>query len=158
MSGARPTPVQGPGDLCRRMGTLAAWTSKFLTEAPAVQEYCSLRVAAGLSAMDPTAAAAALPRSLFAVTIRSEQQLIAMGRIVGDGLHVQVVDIAVLPDFQGQGLSRKILEQIMSFIATLPRSTIVSLFADVDWLYGKFGFVDPQQTTGMTLKNWPTSA
>ncbi len=127
-------------------------------EAPSVEEYCSLRVAAGLSAMDPDAAAAALPRSLYAVTIRSEQQLIAMGRVVGDGLHVQVVDIAVHPEFQGQGLSRQILEEIMSFIAALPRSTIVSLFADVDWLYGKFGFVQPQHTTGMTLKNWPASA
>ena len=131
---------------------------KAVAEAPLVEEYCSLRVAAGLSAMDPAAAAAALPRSLFAVTIRSEQELVAMGRVVGDGLHVQVVDVAVRPDFQGQGLSRQILEEIMSFIAALPRSTIVSLFADVDWLYGKFGFVQPRHTTGMTLKNWPTSA
>ena len=41
--------------------------------------------------------------------------------------------------------------------ATLPRSTIVSLFADVDWLYGKFGFAVPRASVGMMLRDWPTS-
>ncbi len=118
---------------------------------PAVDEFCELRIEAGLSAMDRHAAASALPRSLHAVTIRDGDQLIAMGRIVGDGLHVQVVDIAVKPAWQGNGLSRIVMEDIMSFIETLPTSTIVNLFADIDWLYGKFGFVVPTHTTGMSL-------
>ena len=103
---------------------------------PAVDEFCDLRIAAGLSAMDRTAAAAALPRSLHAV---------------------QVTDIAVHPEFQGQGLSRLVMASIMGFVATLPRSTIVSLFADVDWLYGKFGFAVPRASVGMMLRDWPTS-
>lgn len=119
---------------------------------PAVDEYCDLRIATGLSAMDRVAAATALPRSLHAVTIRDGDRLVAMGRVVGDGLHVQVVDIAVAPDFQGQGLSRTVMEDIMAFIDTLPRSTIVNLFADIDWLYQKFGFVVPEHTTGMSLR------
>lgn len=124
---------------------------------PAVDEFCDLRIAAGLSAMDRTAAAAALPRSLHAVTIRDGERLIGMGRVVGDGLHVQVTDIAVHPQFQGQGLSRLVMASIMGFVATLPRSTIVSLFADVDWLYGKFGFAVPRASVGMMLRDWPTS-
>ena len=119
---------------------------------PSVDEYCGLRIATGLSAMDPDAATAALPRSLHAVTIREHDRLVAMGRVVGDGLHVQVVDIAVEPDYQGQGLSRQVMENIMAFIATLPSSTIVNLFADIDWLYQKFGFVVPTHTTGMSFK------
>ncbi len=118
---------------------------------PTVDEFCSLRIAVGLSAMDPAAAAEALPRSLHAVTLRSEGTLVGMGRVVGDGLHVQIVDIAVDPAAQGQGLSRVIMENIMAFIATLPESTLVNLFADVDWLYHKFGFAVPDHTTGMTL-------
>lgn len=119
---------------------------------PTVDEYCSLRINAGLSAMDPAAAVDALPKSLHAVTLRCDGQLVGMGRVVGDGLHVQVCDIAVHPDSQGQGLSRLIMENIMAFIATLPESTIVNLFADIDWLYQKFGFVVPEHTTGMSLK------
>ncbi len=121
-------------------------------ELPNVDEYCALRVLTGLSAMDPVAAVDALPRSLHAVTIRDNGELIAMGRVVGDGLHVQVCDIAVHPDFQGQGLSRLIMENIMEFVHALPPSTIVNLFADIDWLYQKFGFVVPEHTTGMSLR------
>ena len=119
---------------------------------PGVEEYCGLRIATGLSSMDPQAAVTALPRSLHAVTIRDGDRLIAMGRVVGDGLHVQVVDIAVEPEFQGQGLSRIVMENIMGFVSTLPTSTIVNLFADIDWLYQKFGFVVPEHTTGMSLR------
>ena len=71
---------------------------------PTVGEYCALRILTGLSAMDPDAAVDALPRSLHAVTLRHDGRLVGMGRVVGDGLHVQVVDIAVHPDVQGQGL------------------------------------------------------
>lgn len=102
--------------------------------------------------MDERAAVEALPRSLYAVTVRAEDKLIAMGRLVGDGLHCAVVDIAVDPGFQGQGLSRTVMEHIMAFVETLPPTTLVSLFADVDWLYEKFGFIVPDYTTGMTLK------
>ena len=120
---------------------------------PAVEEFCELRIAVGLSAMDPAAAVEALPRSLHAVTLRDGAGvLVAMGRVVGDGLHIQVVDIAVSPDAQGQGLSRLIMENIMAFVATLPDSTLVNLFADIDWLYQKFGFAIPEHTTGMTLR------
>jgi ribosomal protein S18 acetylase RimI-like enzyme len=127
-------------------------------EIPGVDEFCDLRIAAGLSAMDRAAASTALPRSLHAVTIRDAgeaDRLIGMGRVVGDGLHVQVTDIAVHPEHQGEGLSRLVLESIMRFIATLPRSTIVTLFADVDWLYQKYGFAVPEVSTGMMLKRWP---
>lgn len=119
---------------------------------PSVKEYCDLRVTTGLSAMDPGAAEVALPRSLHAVTVREGERLVAMGRVVGDGLHVQVVDVAVQPDCQGRGLSRVVMENIMEFVHTLPPSTIVNLFADIDWLYQKFGFVVPEHTTGMSLK------
>ena len=119
---------------------------------PSVDEYCDLRIATGLSAMDRDAAQIALPRTLHAVTIRDGAELIAMGRVVGDGLHVQVCDIAVSPDRQGEGLSRIVMEDIMAFIDTLPKSTIVNLFADIDWLYQKFGFVVPEHTTGMSLR------
>ena len=122
---------------------------------PSVDEFCQLRVDAGLSAMDRDAAAQALPRSLHVVTIRDDGRLIAMGRCVGDGLHVLVTDIAVHPDYQGQGHSRTVMEDIMSFIETLPDSTIVGLFADNDWLYQKFGFVVPDDTTGMSLRRSP---
>ena len=41
----------------------------------------------------------------------------------------------------------------MEFVDALPRSTIVNLCADIDWLYQKFGFVVPEHTTGMSLRS-----
>lgn len=124
-------------------------------QVPGVDEYCALRIATGLSAMDPVAAATALPRSLFAVCLRDGERLVGMGRVVGDGLHVQVTDIAVSPELQGRGLSRMVLDSVMAYIATLPRSTLVSLFADVDWLYQKYGFAPAEHSIGMFLYTWP---
>jgi GNAT superfamily N-acetyltransferase len=122
-------------------------------EIPAALEYCSLRVDSGLSPMDPDAAMEALPRSLFAVTVRDGGELIGMGRVVGDGLHVQVVDIAVHPSRQGEGLSRLVLDEIVRFLLDLPDRTVISLFADVDWLYDKYGFAVPSGSTGMFLEH-----
>ena len=119
---------------------------------PDPAEYCTLRTACGLSSMTLEAAQAGLPKSLYVVTLRQNGKFVGMGRVVGDGLHVQVVDIAVDPEFQGQGYSRQIMERIMSFIdEKIPKCSVVSLFADVDLLYQKFGFVKPQKSQGMFL-------
>jgi GNAT superfamily N-acetyltransferase len=123
---------------------------------PAAVEYCELRVAAGLSPMDEGAAADALPRSLFAVTVRDGGRLVGMGRLVGDGLHVQVVDIAVHPGHQGRGLGRQVMEHIMDFVhREIPECAVVSLLADIDWLYQKFGFDLPRRSVGMMLRRRP---
>ncbi len=105
---------------------------------PSPQEYCALRAKCGLGRRTIEAAAIALPRSLFAVSLRtSDQVLIGMGRVVGDqGSHVQVVDIAVDPEFQKQGLSRQIMNRIMTYMREqVPDCAYVNLFADVDYLY-----------------------
>lgn len=124
------------------------------TECPRPDEYCALRKLVGLSPMDIKSAEEALPRSLFTICIRDGKKLIAMGRLVGDkGCFVQVVDIAVDPSYQKQGLSRKVMEALMEFInKEFPRCAVVSLFADVDYLYQKFGFKEPNVSKGMFLQ------
>lgn len=116
-----------------------------LNEAPTPEEYVQLRLATGLSPKSIEAARVALPNSVFATTIRDDQgQLIAMGRIIGDGgCFYQIVDIAVHPTQQGQGLGRFIMSELMEYLEQhAPKSAYVSLIADVpaDALYKKFGF------------------
>ena len=55
-----------------------------------------------------------------------------MGRIVGDGgTALQIVDIAVHPDYQGQGYGRTIMEHIMQYVHdNAVKGTYVSLMAD----------------------------
>lgn len=113
--------------------------------APSIQEYCQLRIDAGLSPKSAESAAIGLPNSLFAVTVRDNQNhLLAMGRLVGDGgCFVQVCDIAVHPDHQGKGLGLRIMQELMDYVdQNLPVGAFVNLFADgtANELYKKFGF------------------
>ena len=106
---------------------------------PSADDYRRLRVAAGLSPKS-----AGLPNTLFAVQIRKEGEVVGMGRVVGDGgLFYQVVDIAVEPAHQGQGLGKAIVERIVDHLRqTAPVGAYVSLIADGEaWrLYAQYGF------------------
>jgi ribosomal protein S18 acetylase RimI-like enzyme len=113
-------------------------------EIPAVEEYRQLRVVCGLSPKSAEAASRGLPNSLFATAIRDRGTLIAMGRVVGDGgCNYEVVDVAVHPDYQRQGLGSRIMAAVMAWIEEhAPESAYVSLIADhhSPALYSKFGF------------------
>lgn len=112
---------------------------------PAAEEYLALRAAAGLSPKDLAGSKIALQNSIFAVTLRQpDKQLIGMGRIIGDGgCFFHIVDIAVHPDYQGKGLGKVMMSEIMNYLeGHAPKESYVSLIADVpaDSLYAKYGF------------------
>ena len=86
---------------------------QFREAVPTVEDYCQLRVLAGLSAKSKEAAARALPNTLYGVCAYQGNELVAMGRIVGDGgCHLQVCDIAVLPRLQGRGLGKEVMRRL----------------------------------------------
>ncbi|MCY4779551.1 GNAT family N-acetyltransferase [Sphingobacterium sp. UT-1RO-CII-1] len=106
--------------------------------------YRHLRVACGLSPKSAEAAEIGIRNSLCCVLVLSENDVVGMGRLVGDGAcHCQVVDICVLPDHQGQGLGKLIMGKIEEFIVdNLPASCYVNLIADGEAyrLYEQYGF------------------
>ncbi|WP_217636512.1 GNAT family N-acetyltransferase [Modicisalibacter muralis] len=93
-----------------------------------------------------------LPNSLFAVQVTYQGETVGMGRVVGDdGCFYQVVDIAVKPAHQGQGLGKRIMGEIRDYILrTAPPNAFVSLMADGEAhrLYAQFGF-RPTHSLGM---------
>ncbi|QLE83770.1 MULTISPECIES: GNAT family N-acetyltransferase [Shewanella] len=107
-----------------------------------VDDFVRLRQITGLTPRPRSAAEKGLPRSLYGVHIVQDNQVVAMGRVVGDGaLNFEVVDIAVDPQFQGQGLGRKIMQSIMDYLdQQAPKGAYITLMADVPALYLKFGF------------------
>jgi ribosomal protein S18 acetylase RimI-like enzyme len=113
-------------------------------ETPSVDEFQQLRIDCGLSPKSKRAAEQGLPNSLFATTVRQGDRLIAMGRVVGDGgCNFELVDIAVHPQFQRQGIAQNVMAAIMSYLDTAaPDSAYVSLIADhhSPALYAKYGF------------------
>lgn len=115
-----------------------------LYEVPSIKTYRRLRSLAGLSPKSEEAARAGLKGTIFAVQIAHKNDVVGMGRLIGDGgCHFQVVDIAVLPQFQGIGLGKKIVNEIVFYIRhNLPDTAYVSLIADgpARKLYEEFGF------------------
>ncbi len=112
---------------------------------PDIDTYRHLRREAGLSPKTSDAAAVGLPNSLYAVQAFDGPNVVGMGRVIGDGgLFFQVVDIAVLPAYQGQGIGKQIMAAISDWLrANVPESGYVSLLADgeAQQLYAQFGFV-----------------
>jgi GNAT superfamily N-acetyltransferase len=124
---------------------------------PSSAVYRHLRVSAGLSDKSESAAATGLAGSLFAVMVRLDDEPVGMGRVIGDGgLFFQVVDIAVLPAHQGQGLGKAIMQAIASWLEThVPASGYVSLIADgqAQQLYARYGFaLTAPQSVGMARR------
>ncbi|EJM98037.1 GNAT family N-acetyltransferase [Phyllobacterium sp. YR531] len=113
-------------------------------ETPSVDDYMRLRVISGLSPKSREAAESGLPHTIHAVIIRYREQAVGMGRIIGDnGCFYQVVDIAVDPEHQGQGLGKMIVENLVDYVQTnAPDGAYCSLIADgpAKYLYEKFGF------------------
>ena len=67
-----------------------------------------------------------------------------MGRIMGDGgTAYQIVDMAIDPAFQGQGLGKAVMKHLTDWLeANAPDTAYVSLIADgpAHHLYSQFGF------------------
>ena len=113
---------------------------------PDVDGYLRLRAAAGMHEKTREAAARALPNTLYGVQLQRDGELVAMGRVIGDnGCFFTIVDIAVAPEWQGQGLGKRIMTALDAWLQrNVPPSAYVTLVADGDakYLYEKFGFVE----------------
>lgn len=130
------------GDVVRVAGA----TYEIRAETPSVETYRMLRPGSGLSAKTLEAAEAGLPNSWYSVVVFHDGSPIGMGRVIGDGgLFFLVVDICVLPEHQGRGLGKRIMQAISDELGRrAPQSAHVALIADGDakFLYEKFGFVE----------------
>ncbi|GEN87305.1 GNAT family N-acetyltransferase [Oceanobacillus sp. FSL W8-0428] len=113
-------------------------------QTPGVEVFNELRIEAGLSSKERKAIEIGLPNTLFAISIYDGDTLIGMGRVVGDGGVVfHVVDIVVKPSYQGQGLGKRVMKEIMNYLDSHTyKGSYVSLIADIpaDKLYEQFGF------------------
>lgn len=129
---------------------------RLLEEAPGIEDYLRLRAESGLSPKTREQAEGALGGHWAAVTVRLEAtgEPVAMGRVLGDGgWYFHIVDIAVLPAHQRQGLGARVLEALLARIdADAPADPYVTLMGDEPGrrLYASYGFVDAApRTIGM---------
>jgi len=117
---------------------------KINVELPTAEEFVNLRLLAGMSVRDVEGVKGGLVNSNHMVTVRAGDLLVGMGRVIGDGMTTfQIADMAVHPKYQGKGIGKMIMSQLMNWLEehATPHS-YVSLVADGDakFLYEKFGF------------------
>ena len=127
-------------------------------ECPSVEEYISIRLNAGLSRKSVEAATIGLKNSLHSVVVYSDNQKVGIGRIIGDGgCFFEITDMAVLPEHQGFGVGRLIMEALVSWLQkNAPKTAYVSLMADhgTPDFYERFGFKKAElpKSSGMFMR------
>jgi ribosomal protein S18 acetylase RimI-like enzyme len=157
-------PLRKTTNILNRSGlkqiSTSAMSYSVVEKAPSPEKFCELRKRAGLSPKSIEAATAALPNTVYGVSIINDEDnsIVGMGRLVGDKhLFLTVVDIAVFPEHQKKGLGRKIMESLMNYVKNnVTKDCYVSLGADGDakFLYQKFGFQSTlPKTLGMAYKH-----
>jgi ribosomal protein S18 acetylase RimI-like enzyme len=123
---------------------------------PTLEEYQKLRRAVGWSDVETEAIEIDLQNSLFSVCVISENKVIGCGRVIGDsGIYFYIQDIIVLPEFQGRGIGRRIMDAIMEHLKAHARDGVfVGLMAaiGVHEFYERYGFKKrPSEAPGMFL-------
>lgn len=131
---------------------------EIIEKIPPVEAYMMLRDSAGWGNMDPESTRAGLENSLYSVCVENRGQIIAYGRIVGDGhVYFYIQDVIVLPEYRGRGLGRKIMAAIMAYLkANAKKRAFVGGFAakGVMEFYYPYGFKERDPDAPGMFRVW----
>ena len=122
---------------------------------PALEEYKYLCESVGwTNYMNFEVVETSLKNSIHCITVKDNEQIVGMGRIVGDGaIYFYIQDIVVHPDYQKHGIGNEIMNHLVEYLKTNgPDKAFVGLFAsqDKETFYEKFNFKDfSPNMTGM---------
>ncbi len=85
-----------------------------------VQEYLDIRSKVHWKVLLPKQAQMALDNSLYMIGAYDGEQLVGMGRIVGDGAVIcYIQDLIVAPDYQRMGIGSKVLNALITYVKEL---------------------------------------
>lgn len=124
-----------------------------------VEDFQELRTAVGWFRAHPVLAERSVKGTLYSVGAYAEGKTVGMARVIGDGgMTLYVQDVIVHPDYQGQGIGKKLMEFIMNYIrSSAPVGSVlqVSLMASKgkEAFYERFGFVSrPNEKQGAGMQ------
>ena len=128
------------------------------TKTLSVKDYNMLREAVGWGSYNPDKVRMALDRSDFVIAAQINEKTIGMARVIQDGLQALIMDVIVLPEYQGQGIGKTMMERVMEYLNDISHGggIFVNLMSaiDRDGFYGQFGFErrpNEKRGPGMTL-------
>ena len=120
----------------------------------AVSEYQALRSSTDWGQIENDIVEKALERDLYAICVLDGEKTIGIGRIVGDGaIYFYIQDIIVLPEYQGKGIGKIIMENIETYLnEKTNNNSFIGLMAaeGVTDFYLQFGYEKrPDNKPGM---------
>jgi len=127
-----------------------------------VDEYIFLRKSVGWDEIDYKLASRTIENALFIVTAIFEEKIIGLTRVSGDGGYtVLIQDVIVLPDFQNQGIGKKLMAKAMEFIKETYIEKGQHIFVNLmsakgrESFYEKYGFEKrPNEKFGAGMSQW----
>ncbi len=109
-----------------------------------VQEYQQIRKTTDWNPVENKVVEKALEKDLFSICVIDADQIIGIGRVIGDGaLYFYIQDVIVSPDYQGRGIGKLIMKNIETFInQNANNNSFVGLMAakETKEFYFNFGF------------------
>ena len=125
------------------------------------EEYMEMRRLVEWSEFPLEQAMEGIKHSAYLCVLRKDGKVIALARVITDyGYVVYIADVIVRPEYQGQGLGRKLMEDVMAYIKDQLKpgyKKMVSLMAaqGKEEFYKKFGFVTrPNDMYGCGMCQW----
>ena len=125
------------------------------------EEYMELRDRVGWMQFPLEEAKICVEKAYMVLCARDGDKAIGVVRLLWDGGYIAFLsDVIVIPEYQGQGLGRVLMESIMAFIHEQLKPGyrfMVSLLAakGKEEFYQKFGFeTRPNETVGAGMHQW----
>jgi predicted GNAT family N-acyltransferase len=126
-----------------------------------VDELNGLRKLAGWKTIEKELAQKTIENALFLITAVYNKEVIGVARVCGDGGYTIIItDVIVKPEYQGKGIGKKFLQEIMKFIKTNLKDgqeAFVNLMAakGKESFYKQFGFTErPNDDLGAGMTQW----
>lgn len=125
------------------------------------EEYMEMRKTVGWGLFPLEQAEKGLKNSFILMCLRKDGKPIGLGRAISDhGYVVYIADVIVIPEYQGQGIGRFIMEELVKRIKGSLKPgyrVMISLLAakGKEEFYKKFGFVvRPGDDFGCGMHQW----
>jgi len=111
-----------------------------------IGEFNHLRAAVGWERHRSQAVKLALKNTHYLVTARTgDGKVVGMARVIGDiGVNFYIQDVIVLPEYQGLGLGKKLMDEVMDYIKKKAKpGCFIGLMSAVgkEGFYEKYRFI-----------------
>ena len=124
-----------------------------------VEDYNLLRKAVGWRTCNPDRVSKALEHSDYLIAAQYNDRIIGMARVMQDGLQALIMDVIVLPEFQGQHIGKTMMQNVMNYLNSVSEDG--GLFVNLASAIGKEGFYEqfgfqrrPNDHQGSGMTQW----